>query len=240
MTVARGPADVGGRGSMGRQWPSVRLTGGLQLPESHLLPDAVVAFVDGELSPRAHGRAAIHLARCASCAAEAAAQRQARAAVHSCGMPDVPAGLLASLRSIPLNTELPSAPDNLAVTEDGQLVAVQRPDRAAASMSPLGTVRLGSTAPLGSSTPLGASGLAGARRGVRRTAQGAGVVVSGLVLSALALVVAAEEGVDAPSEPSARSPLVGNDVVRAQFGAATPTSSATTTLPVPPRVGVNR
>ncbi len=39
------------------------------LPEAHLLPDAVVAFVDGELSAGAHERAAVHIARCPVCAA---------------------------------------------------------------------------------------------------------------------------------------------------------------------------
>jgi len=37
---------------------------------AHLLPDAVVAFVDGDLSARAHAQAHEHTARCAPCAAE--------------------------------------------------------------------------------------------------------------------------------------------------------------------------
>src|SRR5436305_263858 len=97
------------------------------LPESHLLPDAVVAFVDGELSLGAMDRAAAHIARCASCAADVTAQRQVVAAVKRAGEPSMSAGFLASLRAIPEQTELPSAPDNLAVTADGQLVAIQRP-----------------------------------------------------------------------------------------------------------------
>ena len=51
---------------------------GWSLPE-HLALDALVAFVDGELSPSAYDRAAAHLAHCSACSAEAAAQRQARA-----------------------------------------------------------------------------------------------------------------------------------------------------------------
>src|SRR5690606_39435391 len=63
---------------------------------------------------------------------EVEAQRQVRAAMTSCDAPSVPAGLLASLHSIPNTTELSTVPDNLAVDESGRLVAVQRPEQAAA------------------------------------------------------------------------------------------------------------
>ncbi|WP_367132214.1 anti-sigma factor [Saccharothrix sp. HUAS TT1] len=149
---------------------------GWQLPEQHLLPDAVVAFVDGELSASAHGRASAHLARCPFCAAEAYSQQQARSAVRAADAPCAPASLLARLGAIPQEVELPSAPDGLAVTEDGQLVTVQRPDRAAFGSGPV----------LGSSRPFGTGGAS--RFGGKRARQGAGVVVSGLMLGALALV----------------------------------------------------
>jgi anti-sigma factor RsiW len=144
-----------------------------QLPEQHLLPDAVVAFVDGELTSVAHGRVVAHLARCPMCAAEAAEQRQARAEVRAAAAPTMPAGLLATLRAIPSDADLPDDHDHLAMTAEGQLVAVQRPERA-----------LGASKPLGSSTPLGSGNVL---RTGRRTAQGAGVV-AGLVLGALAMV----------------------------------------------------
>lgn len=222
---------------------------GWGLPESHLLPDAVVAFVDGELSLGAQDRAASHIAHCPSCAAEIAAQRQACTAVKGAGAPSISAGLLASLRSIPQNTDLPSSPDNLAVTADGQLVAIQRPDRVA-GLRDSGV--LGGTALLGSSMPLGSSAtvLGGGRYGgaKRRAAQGAGVVVSGLVLSALALVVTsagagpvtsdtgprmpqnvnllpAELGV--PEVPASPSPSVGASLTPTPVGApGTPTGLA--------------
>jgi anti-sigma factor RsiW len=150
---------------------------GWNLPEQHLMPDAVV---DGELSPSARDRVAVHMLSCSNCAAEIAAQRQARAAVRAADGPSLPAALLANLRAIPQNTELPEMPDNLAMTQDGKLVAVQRPDR------------VGASAPLGSKTALGSQPRLGEGPNVlgrgRRTAQGAGVVVSGLVLGALALV----------------------------------------------------
>ncbi|MBW4719281.1 zf-HC2 domain-containing protein [Saccharothrix obliqua] len=147
---------------------------GWQLPEQHLLPDAVVAFVDGELSSSAHSRASAHLARCPFCAAEAYSQQQARSAVRAAETPSAPAGLLARLGAIPQEVDLPSAPDGLAVTDDGRLVAVQRPDRVAFGTGPV----LGQSRPFGTGSRFGS-----------RARQGAGVVVSGLMLGALALVV---------------------------------------------------
>jgi anti-sigma factor RsiW len=172
---------------------------GWSLSEQHLLPDAVVAFVDGELSATAHDRAASHLARCASCAGEITAQRQAASAVQSANAFSAPAGLLANLMAIPQQVEMPSVPDGLAVTHDGQLVAVQRPDR---------VPQLGGTAPLGSSAKLGEGRAVLGRRSGRRAAQGAGVVVSGLVLGALAFVSAA--GGDEPPQapPNGERPAV--------------------------------
>ena len=142
---------------------------GWGLSEQHLMPDAVVAFVDGELTPTAWDRASSHVAKCPYCAAEVVAQRQARAAVQEANNLAAPSSLLASLRAIPQNVELPMMPDGLAVTDDGELVAVQRPDRVAA---------LGASQPLGSSPKLGEGrAVLGWRLG-KRTAQGLGVVVS--------------------------------------------------------------
>jgi anti-sigma factor RsiW len=197
---------------------------GWGLPESHLLPDAIVAFVDGELSLSAQDRASAHVARCPACAAEVAAQRQAVTAVKQAGAPSMSAGFLASLCSIPQNTELPSAPDNLAMTADGQLVAIQRPDRVAGLRD---TGVLGGTTPLGSSTPLGQSPnvLGGGRFGLarRRAAQGAGVVVSGLVLSALALVATSSDGTEDQPNPALVPPQgVNAGLLPAQLGGGVP------------------
>ncbi|HEV7907325.1 MAG TPA: zf-HC2 domain-containing protein [Pseudonocardiaceae bacterium] len=167
---------------------------GWGLPEQHLLPDAVVAYVDGELSATAYDRASAHLAHCPFCAAEAVSQQQARAAVRTAKAPSVPAGLLDNLRAIPQEVDLPNVPDGLAVTEDGQLVSVLRPDR----------VQFGSGPALGETRPLGSgSAVLGHREqrrfGGRRARHGAGVVVSGLMLGALALV--APGGEASQSEP---------------------------------------
>ncbi len=106
------------------------------------------------------------------------------------------AGLLASLRAIPQEVDLPATPDGLAVAEDGQLVAMQRTDRA----------RFGTSKPLGSGPRLGEGRTVLGRRSSRRAAQGAGVVVSGLVLGALALVNTGGLGAD-PTRPEDPSPF---------------------------------
>ncbi|TVT22329.1 zf-HC2 domain-containing protein [Amycolatopsis rhizosphaerae] len=199
------------------------------LPESHLLPDAIVAFVDGELSLGARDRAASHITRCPGCAADVAAQRQARAAVKRASAPSMSAGFLASLRAIPEHTDLPTTPDNLAVTEDGQLVAIQRPDRVA-GLRDMQTA-LGSGAPLGSSTPLGSgSSVLGSQRSTvrRRAAQGAGVVVSGIVLSALALVATSGGGGSTAQVNPQPGPNPG--VLRAQMGGQQHATPVTTTI----------
>lgn len=187
------------------------------LPAAHLAPDAIVAFVDGELSLTAQDRASAHIARCPMCAAEMSVQRQARAAVRDAEAPRMPAGLLATLRAIPADTDLPPSGSDggepLAMTADGQLVAVQRPDRA-----------FGAGPMLGSSRPLGSGNnvlRTGAFHG-RRAVQGAGVVAAGLMLGALAMVgphVLGASG-QAPVEPSVHGD--GNssgDVFQANFSA---------------------
>lgn len=188
---------------------------GWGLSENHLLPDAVVAFVDGELSATAYDRASSHLARCPSCAAEITAQRQAASAVQSANAFTAPAGLLANLMAIPDQVEIPSVPDGLAMTKDGQLVAVQRPDR---------VPQLGGTAPLGSSAKLGEGEAVLGRRPGRRTVQGAGVVVSGLVLGALAFVGTSGGGQETPRTPGNgehRPAVVGGGAMQQAGYAAT-------------------
>jgi len=184
---------------------------GWGLSEQHLLPDAVVAFVDGELSATAHDRAAAHMARCSQCLADVVAQRQAASAVQAADAPVVPAALLATLRAIPQQIDMPAAPDGLAVTEDGQLVTVQKPDQMRAAAAPFG-----SSAPLGSSAKLGEGGAVLGRRSGRRAAQGAGVVVSGLVLGALALVTTnGSDDSEQQTPPDANRPAVsGSDNVQ--------------------------
>lgn len=178
--------------------------------EQHLAPDAVVAFVDGELSASAHDRACAHVARCPFCAAEVGAQRQASKVVRETDTPTVSSGLLASLMAIPQEVELPDGPDGLALTPDGQLVAVLKPEQAAQRGLLGGQRALGAGRPLGASSPLGSGSavLDGNRRVTGR--RGAGIVVSGLVLGALALSFPATSPDPRDAHPGPRAPGVGS------------------------------
>ncbi|SDP21876.1 Putative zinc-finger [Actinopolyspora xinjiangensis] len=220
---------------------------GWGLSEQHLALDALVAFVDGELSPSAHDRAAAHLATCPSCATEADAQRQARSAVRTAETPSISPQLLRTLQSIPTTAELPEQPDNLALSEDGQLVTLNR--RTGDSKSaPLGTStplgkgsgRFGSV-PEGGSVPLG-SGTQHSKTGGRRAKQSAGVVFSGLVLGALAFMNTPMDGVRDPSpavpDPAPQEGAVedaassaGSNAGVSETAAAVPTAGPTTETP---------
>lgn len=196
----------------GRQWAQVWTAVSSALAsEQHLATEAIVAYVDGELSLSAHARATQHLVECTLCTAEVAAQRQARTAVRSASAPAMPPTLLAALHAIPHSVELPPAPEELAVGEDGELVVAQRP------VPRREGVPLGLSAPLGSgaSTPLGAGARLGSMaplgRTSRRVRAGAGVVVSGLVLGALALAAPADPtlpGVPRSGAGGSSSPVV--------------------------------
>jgi len=169
--------------------------------EQHLATEAVVAYVDGELSIAAHDRATRHLSRCTQCTAEVAAQLQARTAVRNAAAPSMPASLLAALHAIPHSAELPPGPDELSIDENGRFVVAQRPLTTAAP--------LGLSAPLGSGERLGSGALLGATppptrsRSSRRIRGGAGVVATGLVLGALALTAPSEPTVPGAPRPGA-------------------------------------
>lgn len=95
--------------------------------EAHLTPEAVVAYVDGELAPGPHGRARTHLQHCVDCAAEVVDQRKARSELRGADAPTLPTSLMSSLCSIPQDTALPPPPAGLSMTADGQMVSVLRP-----------------------------------------------------------------------------------------------------------------
>lgn len=136
--------------------------------ENHLGLDAIVAFVDDELAPGARERAGEHVAACPECASEVVAQRQARTELRGAAAPSLPSSLLASLRAIPNDTDLPAPPPGLALSADGQFVALLRPEPPPPPPAP----------PRASLT----------RRPLSRRARlGAGAAVSGLALGALAL-----------------------------------------------------
>jgi hypothetical protein len=111
-------------------------------------------------------------------------------------------------------------PDELSVTEDGQVVVMLRPAPAkpAGNTTAFGTgARLGDAVRLGSTPPFGSSNaVLGSRvRDVGRWARhGAGIVVSGLVLGALVLV-SPTSGVQPVERSGPAQPEVGPAVAGA-------------------------
>jgi len=93
----------------------------------HLSPEAVAAFVDGELGMTAHLRAAHHMSICPECATEVDAQRQARAALRESSPVAVPSTLLGLLSQIPhrAQREAPLQPTSQPSFADG----IARPSR---------------------------------------------------------------------------------------------------------------
>ncbi|MFT4126387.1 MAG: zf-HC2 domain-containing protein [Gordonia sp. (in: high G+C Gram-positive bacteria)] len=70
-------------------------------PTEHLAPEAVAAYVDGELRSTAHLRATQHLAMCPECVAAVDAQLAARTRLRQSGSMPIPTGLLGALSQIP-------------------------------------------------------------------------------------------------------------------------------------------
>ena len=166
--------------------------------EDHLSLDAVVAFADGELGLTAFQRAAAHIAQCSSCATEVAEQTSARQQLRSARCPSIPSGLLDSLRSIPL--ALPLAPPPAGLSRDSVTGKVTR-DPAAR----LGDPHRGG--PLRS-------------RGFRL---GAGAIVAGLAMGALAATALADQSADPgtshhPNSAESSYQSVPADAVAARSG----------------------
>lgn len=67
----------------------------------HLAPEAVAAFVDGELGMSAHARAINHLTMCPECAGAIDAQMAARTRLRTAGEVSIPSDLLGALSEIP-------------------------------------------------------------------------------------------------------------------------------------------
>ena len=174
--------------------------------QAHLTLDAIVAYVDDELSPVAHARAQAHLECCGECRAEVVAQRQARTALRGAGGPNLPSSLLHSLRSIPVEAELPPMPPGLGVTADGQFVLLRDVPQAAPGPHapiphvPVPHVLLPPVMPTCLRPVSGPGPAAAPRRFSRRARFGA---VSGLALGALAVgALATPAGTPEPATPT--------------------------------------
>ena len=102
----------------------------------HLTTEAVVAYVDGELSVGAHQRASGHLAGCEQCTLEVHAQQQARAALRTADPLTMPSSLLGALCSIPdaatagtpLSLDVSVRAGSVVFSAHSGYVAVLRPD----------------------------------------------------------------------------------------------------------------
>jgi anti-sigma factor RsiW len=198
----------------------------------HLALDAIVAYVDEELSPGAWRRALEHLARCPECAAEVIAQTQARVALRGSAAPSLPSSLLSTLRAIPAETELPAPPAGLAVGPDGELVSVLREPRA--RRHPDRRVRLGAGV-VASGLALGGLMVAGNAAGPGATPTASITPASSVGRSATLGGMAPASGIDAATGPSrsvldARLQYGGASVVRT---APSPAPSSVPAAPAP-------
>jgi anti-sigma factor RsiW len=91
----------------------------VNLPESHLAQEAIVAYVDRELSGGASARADRHLARCAQCRTAVQAQREAKEALHASVDVAVPGDLLSRLCAIPFTADVGGGDPLRGLAADG-------------------------------------------------------------------------------------------------------------------------
>jgi Putative zinc-finger len=183
------------------------------LPDLHLGEDALVAYVDGMLSPGADERAAKHLRSCDECRAAVDAEREAKALLGATPDPSLPAGLLSRLLDVPMTADLGGTDRVLAVdgTELGwstsgsfphvvERRAERRAGTVAAPVAP-SRPRAGarSTGPGG---PAGAARPAGRSARARRTRRGLAVSLAGLAFGVIASAASTTApGSAAPARP---------------------------------------
>lgn len=158
--------------------------------QGHLSPEAVVAYVDGELATGPHARATQHLGQCRECAGQVSMQGQTRKALRTADGPCMPSALLNNLRAIPQVADLPGPPPGLAVGADGVLVSVLRPEPAG---FPVGV----------QASPHDESRDSRSRTNHRRLRIGTGIAASGFAVGALLLVAS---GGPTPAQPSTAGP----------------------------------
>jgi len=186
----------------------------------HLATEAVVAYVDGELTMAAHQRAAAHLSLCAECAGEVDAQQRVRTAVRSAAPLAMPAELRGMLSRIPDNraespndhvSRGPFVPGAIVVGAGGGFYSVLRP----LAPQPSGPEAVGAPPPAATSR-------SGLPRRLRRSFPLGVVAASALAAGVLAGAAAAPDG----GRPVADTPA-GAAVAPAERGAAVlPASNA--------------
>ncbi len=187
--------------------------------QDHLSSEAIAAFVDGELAPGPYARAVQHLRQCPDCDAQVNGQGQASAALRTADCPNLSSAFLSTLRSIPQEADLPPPPAGLAMTPDGELVSVLRPE----DLRP---------------EDLRPEHLRSASTTQRRLRLGTGVAVSGLALGALAFSApAAAPSIPMPTPALDRgvpgAPALGGSPgildARLQLGSSSAPAAGTTT-----------
>jgi hypothetical protein len=194
------------------------------LPDLHLGEDALVAYVDGMLSPGADERAARHLRSCPECQGAVDAEREAKALLGATPDPALPAGLMARLLDVPMTADLGTSDRVLAVDGDsfgwstgGAPFPHVVERRAAAPARP----RV-STRPAGNTRPAGRSARA------RRTRRGLAVSLAGLAFGVIASAASTTApGSAAPSRPG-EGP--GTSSTRLVVGTTTPMDASRTFL----------
>jgi anti-sigma factor RsiW len=88
-------------------------------PDVHLADEAIAAFVDDGLSTSARQRAERHIRACLECREVVGAQREAQVLLTAAPDPELPPGLLARLREIPMTTDLGGSDFILVADEQG-------------------------------------------------------------------------------------------------------------------------
>lgn len=125
----------------------------------HLALEAVVAYVDCELSPAAQARATAHLDACAQCAADVAVQRTVKTWLASSAGPELSDSMLTRLRQIPFTTDL--QPPGMALAMHGDQLLWSRRDRAVgAAVEPVTSPPAADQAPPGPVYGAGQAGVA--------------------------------------------------------------------------------
>jgi hypothetical protein len=122
-------------------------------PDVHLADEAVAAYVDDGLSPAARQRAERHLRWCLECRAVVEAQKEAKVLLAAAPYPDLPTGLLARLRDIPMTADLGGSDILLVMNADGLAWASLPADASPAD----GESRLAAAEPVAAVSPAAVS-----------------------------------------------------------------------------------
>jgi Putative zinc-finger len=193
------------------------------LPDLHLGEDALVAYVDGMLSPTADERATKHLRSCPECQGMIDAEREAKALLGATPDPALPTGLLARLLDVPMTADLGSTDRILAVDGDSFGWSTGSAGTGGSPFPHVVERRATASAPARSRSsvrPVGAARPGGRSVRSRRTRRGLAVSLAGLAFGVIAsAATTTAPGSAAPSRPG-EAPGTSN--TRLVVGSTTP------------------